>query len=201
MGGEEFEPTAWIHAWRFGDDSQKFGFVQNPSSLCRAARREAECVVLGVEEQTLALCKEPTAFRTFYKEVEAAERELPPMYSPTDLPTHMTAFNTKLARALDKAIGLKCWKYLGPHVGRKHFLLMAEKCGGCYQNNPPSIPPLRPGFEGGWKQLWQTMTVDDLKRFCPDSGGHLDVSPAALPAERESLECGGAPPMMVSDWA
>ena len=130
--------------------AKKFGFVQDPSSLCPAARREAEFVVLGVEEQKLALCKEPTAFRTFYEEVEAAEQELPPLASPMDLPTHMTGFNTKLGRALGKAIGLKCWKYLGPHVGRKHFLLMAEKFGGCCQKNAPPLPPHRPEFEGGW---------------------------------------------------
>ena len=49
--------------------------------------------------------------------------------------------------------------------------------------------------------MWQKLTVGDLKRFCPDSDGHLDVFPAALSAERLSLECGGAPPMMVSAWA
>ena len=53
--------------------AKKFGFVQGPSLLCPAAKRMAEFVVLGVEEQKLALCKEPTAFRTFYLEVEAAE--------------------------------------------------------------------------------------------------------------------------------
>ena len=43
--------------------AKTFGFVQDPSSLCPAARRKAEFVVLGVEEQKLALCQEPTAFR------------------------------------------------------------------------------------------------------------------------------------------
>ena len=87
--------------------ANKFGFVQDPSPLCPAARREAEFVVLGAEEQKLALCKEPTAFRTFYKELEAAENNLPRLASPMYLPTHMTGFNDKLARALDKAIRLR----------------------------------------------------------------------------------------------
>ena len=67
----------------------------------------------------------------------------------------MTTFNTKLARALGKAIGLKSWKYVGPHVSRKHFLLMAQKFGGCCQNNAPPLPPLRPGSEDVWTKLWQ----------------------------------------------
>ena len=87
--------------------AKKLGFVQEPSRLCPAARRKAEFFFLGEREQKLALCKEPTAFRTFYKEVEAAEKNLPRLASPMDLPTHMTGFNDKLARALDKAIGLR----------------------------------------------------------------------------------------------
>ena len=147
--------------------AKKHGFVQELARLCPAARRKDEFVFMGVGEQKLALCKEPTAFRTFYKEVEAAETGLPPVFSPTDLPTHMTTFNTKLARALGKAIGLKSWKYVGPHVSRKHFLLMAQIFGGCCQNNAPPLPPLRPGSEDVWTKLWQTLTVDDLKLFCP----------------------------------
>ena len=87
--------------------AKKFNFVQDPSRLPPADRRDAEFVVLGAEEQRLALCREPTAFRTFYQELEAAEKDFPPLASPMDLPTHMTGFNDKLARALDKAIGLR----------------------------------------------------------------------------------------------
>ena len=111
--------------------AKQFGFVQDLPRVCLAATREAGIVTLGAEGRKFALCKKPTAFRTFYMEVEAAEKEFIPVFSPTDLPTHMTTFNTKLARALGKAIGLKSWKYVGPHVSRKHFLLMAQKFGGC----------------------------------------------------------------------
>ena len=106
--------------------AKQFGFVQDLPRVCLAATREAGFVVLGAEGKKFALCKKPTDFRTFYKEVEAAEKVFTPVFSPTDLPTHMTTFNTKLARALGKAIGLKSWKYVGPHVSRKHFLLMAQ---------------------------------------------------------------------------
>ena len=135
--------------------AKQLGFVQDPSRVCPAATREAGFVVLGAEEKKFALCKKPTDFRTFYKEVEAAEKVFTPVFSPTDLPTHMTTFNTKLARALGKAIGLKSWKYVGPHVSRKHFLLMAQKFGGCCQNDAPPPPPLRPGSEDVWTKLWQ----------------------------------------------
>ena len=172
--------------------AKQFGFVQDLPRVCLAATREAGIVVLGAEGKKFALCKKPTAFRTFYMEVEAAEKEFIPVFSPTDLPTHMTTFNTKLARALDKAIGLKCLKYLGPHVGREHFLLMSEKFGACCQNNAPPPPPLRPGFEGGWKQLWQTLTFDDLQRFCPVSGGHMDVSLQSCP--QNAYRCSAAVP-------
>ena len=86
--------------------AKKFGFVQGPSLLCPAAKRMAEFVVLGVEEQKLALCKEPTAFRTFYQQLEAAEKDFPALVSPMDLPAHMAVFNDKLAMALEKAVGL-----------------------------------------------------------------------------------------------
>ena len=181
--------------------AKQFGFVQDLPRVCLAATREAGIVTLGAEGKKFALCKKPTAFRTFYMEVEAAEKEFIPVFSPTDLPTHMATFNTKLARALDKAIGLKSWKYVGPHVSRKHFLLMAQKFGGCCQNDAPPPPPLRPGSEDVWTKLWQTLTVDDLKLFCPDSGGHLDDFPGKLSAESLSLQCGGVPPMMMSAWA
>ena len=87
--------------------AKQLGFVQDPSRVCPAATREAGFVVLGAEEKKFALCKKPTAFRTFYKEVEAAEKNLPRLASPMDLPTHMTGFNDKLARALDNAIALR----------------------------------------------------------------------------------------------
>ena len=181
--------------------AKKLGFVQEPSRLCPAARRKAEFVVLGEREQKLALCKEPTAFRTFYKEVEAAEKDIPPLASPMDLPAHMAVFNAKLKMALEKSIGLKSWKYLGPHLSRKHFLLMAERFGGCCQRNAPPLPPQSQTFEEGWKALWQKLTVGDLKGFCPDSGDHLIFFREELSAESLSSVCGGAPPMMVSAWA
>ena len=115
--------------------TKMLGFVQEPSRLCPAARRKAEFFFLGEREQKLALCKEPTAFRTFYQEVEAAEKDFPPLAAPMDLPAHMAVFNDKLARALEKAIGLKSWIYLGPHLLRKHFLLVAEKFCGCSQRS------------------------------------------------------------------
>ena len=52
--------------------AKTFGFVQDPSHLCPAARRSAEFVVWGVEEEKFALCQEPTAFRTFYEHAETA---------------------------------------------------------------------------------------------------------------------------------
>ena len=90
-----------------------------------------------------------------------------------DLPAHMAVFNDQLARALEKALGLNGWKYLGPHLSRKHFLLIAEKFGGCCQRNAPPLPPQSPTFEGELEYLWQKMTVGDLRRLCPDSGGHM----------------------------
>ena len=105
-----------------------------------------------------------------------------------------------LARALEKSLGLKTWVYLGPHLSRKHFLLMAEKFGGCVQRSalPPS--PQSRSWEREWASLWQKLTVSDLRSLCPDSGGHLDCFPAEYSAERLSLECGGVPPMVVSCW-
>ena len=44
--------------------AKKLGFVQEPSRLCPAARRKAEFFFLGEREQKLALCKEPTVFRS-----------------------------------------------------------------------------------------------------------------------------------------
>ena len=172
--------------------AKQFGFVQDLPRVCLAATREAGIVTLGAEGKKFALCKKPTAFRTFYMEVEAAEKEFIPVFSPTDLPTHMATFNTKLARALDKAIGLKCWKYLGPHVGRKHFLLMAERFGGCCQRNAPPLPPQSQTFEEGWKALWQKLTVGDLKRFCPDSGDHLIFSLKSCP-QKGYRRCAAVP--------
>ena len=87
--------------------AKKLGFVQEPSRLCPAARRKAEFFFLGEREQKLALRKGPTAFRTFYKDVDAAENNLPRLASPMDLPPHMTGFHGMLARALDKAMGLR----------------------------------------------------------------------------------------------
>ena len=130
--------------------AKKLGFVQEPSRLCPAARRKAEFIFLGEREQKLALCKEPTAFRTFYQEIEAAGKDFLPVAAPKDLPAHMSVFNDRLAIALEKSIGLTTWTYIGPHLGRKHFLLMAEKFGGCCQTNGPPLPPQRPEFEGGW---------------------------------------------------
>ena len=100
--------------------AKKLDFIQGPSRLGRAARREAEIVALGGEQQRLALCREPTAFRTFYQQLEAAEKDFPALASPMDLPAHMAVFNAKLKMALEKAIGLSSWKYLGPHLSRKH---------------------------------------------------------------------------------
>ena len=196
-GGERDDAQKWearnlsrqrgYHHMGLVTTAKKFNFVQDPSCLCPAARREAEIVVLGAEQQRLALCREPTAFRTFYQQLEAAEKDFPALASPMDLPAHMAVFNAKLKMALEKAIGLSSWKYLGPHLSRKHFLLMAERFGGCCQRNAPPLSPQSQTFEEGWKALWQKLTVGDLKRFCPDSGGHLDVFPAALSAESLSL--------------
>ena len=123
--------------------AKKFDFVQDPSRLPPADRRDAEFVVLGAEEQRLALCREPTAFRTFYQELEAAEKDFPALASPMDLPAHMAVFNAKLKMALEKSIGLKSWKYLGPHLSRKHFLLVAENLAGLLQMNALPPPPQR----------------------------------------------------------
>ena len=98
---------AGIRAWGLVSTAKKLGLVQELSRLCPAARRKAEFFFLGDREQKLALCNGPTAFRTFYKAVEAADNNIPRLASPMDLPTHMTGFNDKLARALDKAIGLR----------------------------------------------------------------------------------------------
>ena len=60
--------------------AKELGFVQDPSRVCPAATREAGFVVLGAEEKKFALCKKPTDFRTFYKEVEAAEKVFIPVF-------------------------------------------------------------------------------------------------------------------------
>ena len=110
----------------------------------------------------------------------------------------MAVFNHKLKMALEKSIGLKSWKYLGPHLSRKHFLLMAERFGGCCQRNAPPLPPQSQTFEEGWKALWKKLTVGDLQGLCLDSGDQLGCFPADLSAESLSQKCGGAPPMLVS---
>ena len=172
--------------------AKQFGFVQDPPRVCPAATREAGFVVLGAEEKKFALCKKPTDFRTFYQEVEAAEKDFPTLAEPRDLPAHMAVFDTKLKMALEKAIGLSNWKYVGPHLSRKHFLLMAERFGGCCQRNAPPLPPQSQTFEEGWKALWKKLTVGDLKRFCPDSGDHLNFSLTSCP-QKGYRRCAAVP--------
>ena len=119
--------------------AKHFDFVQDPDRLCPAARREAEIVVLGAEQQRLALCREPTAFRTFYQQLEAAEKDFPALASPMDLPAHMAVFNAKLKMALEKAIGLSSWKCgaaleqetLLAH-GREIWRLLPEGCPAAF---------------------------------------------------------------------
>ena len=209
-GGERDDAQTWearnlsrqrgYHHMGLVTTAKKFEFVQDPSCLLPSARRKADIVVLGEAQQRLALCK-PKAFRTFYQQLEAAEKDFPALASPMDLPAHMAVFNKKLKKALAEAIGLSSWKYLGPHLSRKHFLLMAERFGGCCQRDALPLSPQSQTFEEDWKALCQKLTVGDLKSFCPDSGDHLSFFPEEMSAESLSSVCGGAPPMMVSAWA
>ena len=57
--------------------AKKLGFVQEPSRLCPAARRKAEFVVLSGREQKLALCKEPTVFRSLLAQSPPSKKKCP----------------------------------------------------------------------------------------------------------------------------
>ena len=76
------------------------GFIQDPTRLCRAARRDAEVVGLGAEQQRFALCKDAQDFRTYYQEVEAAEQHSPPGLADGPARAH-----GRLQRELGKGTG------------------------------------------------------------------------------------------------
>ena len=120
--------------------AKKFNFVQDPSCLGPSAKRVAEIVVLGANQQRLALCREPTAFRTFYQQLEAAEKDFPPVTAPMDLPAHMAVFNRKLEKGHRKCDRAEQLEMSGAALeqetllahGREIWRLLPEECPAAF---------------------------------------------------------------------